>query len=100
MSLLHLFNNNINFIYIGLNPELIYSSLRQIKVFNLKLLHTSILIDDLQHVTGLAVDRLTVYWTLYLDGNSAIVRANKSEPNPEIIVDSGKYVKLQYNFFN
>lgn len=85
-------NNNISFIYVGLNPELIYSSLRQIKVFNLELLRSFTLINDLQHVTGLAVDRLTLYWTLYLDGNSAIVRANKSEPNPEIIVDSGKYI--------
>lgn len=85
-------NNNISFIYVGLNPELIYSSLRQIKVFNLELLRSFTLINDLQHVTGLAVDKLTLYWTLYLDGNSAIVRANKSEPNPEIIVDSGKYI--------
>lgn len=85
-------NNNISFICLGLNPELIYSSLRQIKVFNLKLLRSFTLINDLQHVTGLGVDRSTLYWTLYLDGNSAIVRANKSEPNPEIIVDSGKYV--------
>jgi len=91
-------NNNINFINVGLNPELLYSSLRQIKVFNLELLRSFTLINDLQHVTGLAVDKLTLYWTLYLDGNSAIVRANKSEPKPEIIVDSGKYVKLQYTF--
>jgi len=93
-------NDNINFIYVGLNAELIYSSLRQIKVFNLELLRSSTLIDDLQHVTGLAVDRLTIYWTLYLDGNSAIVRANKSEPNPESIVDSGKYVKLKYKSYS
>lgn len=84
--------NNINLIIVGIHPELIYSSLRQIKVFNLELLHSFTLIDDLQHVTGLAVDGLTIYWTLYLDGNSAIVRANKSEPKSEIIVDSGKYV--------
>jgi len=55
-------------------------------------------IDDLQHATGLAVDRSNIYWTLVFKGIEAIVRANKTETKPEIIVDSGKYVKLIYKF--
>jgi len=53
------------------------------------------LFDDLQHATGLAADKLTVYWTLFLEGMEAIVRGNKTGTKPEIIVDSGKYVKKQ-----
>lgn len=53
------------------------------------------LFDDLQYATGLAADKLTVYWTLFLEGMEAIVRGNKTGTKPEIIVDSGKYIKKQ-----
>ncbi|XP_025205329.1 vitellogenin receptor [Melanaphis sacchari] len=73
----------------GEDPVLIYSSLRQIKVLNLVSLKIYTLFDDLQHATGIAADKFTVYWTLFLEGMEAIVRGNKTGTKPEIIVDSG-----------
>lgn len=58
------------------------------------------LFDDLQHATGLAADKFSVYWTLFLEGMEAIVRGNTTGTKPEIIVDSGKYVKKRYKFVN
>jgi len=49
------------------------------------------LIDKLKQATGLAVDGSNIYWTIIYEGMQAIVRANKNDTKPEIIVTSGKY---------
>lgn len=49
------------------------------------------LVDKLQQATGLAVDKSSIYWTIIYEGMQAIVRANKNDTKPEIIVTSGKY---------
>lgn len=56
-------------------------------------LNSYTLVDNLQQATGLAIDSLNIYWTLFYEGMEAIVRANKIDKTPEIIVDSGNYFK-------
>lgn len=71
-----------------------YSSLRQIKVFNLVTRGSYSLVDELKQATGLAVDEWNIYWTIIYEGSQAIVRANKNDTKPEIIVTSGKFASL------
>lgn len=80
------------YIYIGDDPVLIYSSLRQIKVLNLVTQSNYVVIDKLQQATGIAVDETNIYWTIIYEGMQAIVRANKKNSKPEIIVTSGEYI--------
>lgn len=80
----------MNLINTGDNPVLIYSSLKQIKVFNLVTHSNYALVDGLQQATGLAVDLSNIYWTIIYKGVQAVVRANKNNTKPEVIVTSGK----------
>ncbi|XP_050441147.1 vitellogenin receptor [Adelges cooleyi] len=74
----------------GEEPVLVYSSLRQIKSLNLATNKNIVLVDKLQHATGVAVDGENLYWTIIYDGSQALVRSNKNEDRrPEIIVTSG-----------
>ncbi|VVC34061.1 Hypothetical protein CINCED_3A006126 [Cinara cedri] len=73
----------------GDNPVLVYSSLQQIKVFDLVTHSRYTLVDKLQQATGLAVDGSNIYWTIIYEGLQAIVRANKNNTKPEVIVTSG-----------
>lgn len=84
---------HIKCIYIGETPVLVYSSLRQIKVFNLRTHNSYTLVDELKHATGLAIDGLSIYWTIIYEGMQAIVRANKNNTKSDIIVTSGKYIR-------
>lgn len=64
--------------------------MRQIKSYNLATKKSSVLVDKLQQATGVAVDDISLYWTIIYDGSQAIVRASKKEDKkPEIIVTSG-----------
>lgn len=76
-----------------------YSSLQQIKVFNLVTRSQYTLIDKLQQATGLAVDGSNIYWTIIYEGLQTIVRANKNNIKPEVIVTSGICL-IFYNFQN
>lgn len=82
--------------YTGEDPVLVYSSLSKIKVFNLVTHNSYTLVDQLQHATGLAVDGLNIYWTIIYEGMQAIVRANKNDSKPEVIVTSGKYLFMYF----
>jgi len=84
--------------YVGDNPVLVYSSLQQIKVLNLVTRRNYTLVDKLQQATGLAVDGLNLYWTIIYEGMQSIVRANKNDTKPEIIVTSGKYILCLQGF--
>lgn len=53
------------------------------------------LVDQLQQATGLAVDGLNIYWTIIYEGLQAIVRANKNDTKPEIIVTSGNMLNIE-----
>lgn len=81
----------------GDNPVLIYSSWKQIKVFNLVNHSNYALVDGLQQATGLAVDISNIYWTIIYKGVQAIVRANKNDSKPEVIVTSGKFITYFFN---